>query len=109
VSLPFSRLSALTSSFLCDEMASQAGAKFAHNELLHPFVALNRMIRVFYPRCPTEQEPPMPTSNTPNNDTPTIMPVPLSAWWSGFEYVFGYQLKMLKEFWGLEAPDNENR
>lgn len=27
--------------------------------------------------------------------------VPLSHWASGFEYAFGYQLKLIREFWGI--------
>ncbi|MBK8524341.1 MAG: hypothetical protein IPL58_09575 [Betaproteobacteria bacterium] len=51
----------------------------------------------------------MPTSNTPRNHLQAIMPLPVSTWWSGFEYVFGYQLKLVKEFWGLDTPDSEKR
>lgn len=60
-------------------------------------------------RCHPEQELPMPTSNTPRNHLQAIMPLPVSTWWSGFEYVFGYQLKLVKEFWGLDTPDSEKR
>lgn len=34
----------------------------------------------------------------------SFVPPALSAWWSGFDYVFGYQLKLIHSFWGL--PDN---
>ncbi|MFO1346780.1 MAG: hypothetical protein U1E85_10845 [Rhodocyclaceae bacterium] len=27
--------------------------------------------------------------------------IPLTVWWSGFDYAFGYQIKMLQEFWGI--------
>jgi hypothetical protein len=23
----------------------------------------------------------------------------LTAWWSGFDYIFGYQIKLVKELW----------
>lgn len=35
----------------------------------------------------------------------TGMPIPLTAWWSGFDYVFGYQLKLVQEFRGFSPED----
>lgn len=29
------------------------------------------------------------------------MPLPANAWWSGFDYVFGYQIKLVRQFWGI--------
>jgi hypothetical protein len=51
----------------------------------------------------------MHTSNKPRNHLQVLMPPPLSAWWSGFEYVFGYQMKMVKEFWGLADSEDKQR
>ena len=41
-------------------------------------------------------------SNTALN---AFMPPAITAWWSGFDYVFGYQLKLVQEFWGLPRDD----
>ena len=35
----------------------------------------------------------------------TEMPIPLTAWWSGFDYAFGYQIKLLQQFWGFSPRD----
>lgn len=43
----------------------------------------------------------MSTSRNTVNQLPPMLANPLSAWWSGFDYVFGYQLKMFREFWGM--------
>lgn len=43
----------------------------------------------------------MPTSNKPESPLQTTLPQPLTVWWSGFDYVFGYQLKMVQQFWGF--------
>lgn len=32
---------------------------------------------------------------------PTLMFAPYAHWAAGFEYAFGYQLKLVREFWGL--------
>lgn len=34
---------------------------------------------------------------------------PMFSWWSGFDYVFGYQMKLVADFWGLGAPDDQER
>jgi hypothetical protein len=38
-------------------------------------------------------------------DTPLQTPSPQlpTFWWPGFDYVFGYQLKMVQHFWGLNG------
>jgi len=36
---------------------------------------------------------------------PATMPLPLNAWLSGFNYIFGYQLKVVREFWGIRQDD----
>jgi hypothetical protein len=48
----------------------------------------------------------MSTSQKSTNGLSAYMPTPLFAWCSGFEYVFGYQLKMVREFWGLADEEN---
>lgn len=48
----------------------------------------------------------MSTSQKTTNSLGAYMPTPLFAWCSGFEYVFGYQLKMVREFWGLAEEEN---
>ena len=37
---------------------------------------------------------------------PVPMPPALTAWWSGFDYIFGYQLKLVQEFWGLPTGND---
>lgn len=41
----------------------------------------------------------MPSQN--NSGDEIRQPGPLPVWWSGFDYLFGYQLRMLQEFWGI--------
>lgn len=48
----------------------------------------------------------MSTSQKSANSLGAYMPTPIFAWCSGFEYVFGYQLKLVKEFWGLADEEN---
>ncbi len=36
---------------------------------------------------------------------PAALFAPLTHWASGFEYAFGYQLKLIREFWGLSDED----
>jgi hypothetical protein len=43
----------------------------------------------------------MSSSNKQDAPVQATLPQPLSVWWSGFDYVFGYQLKMVQHFWGL--------
>lgn len=45
----------------------------------------------------------MKDARTASQTMPRVagMPMPLNAWWSGFDYIFGYQIKMLQEFWGF--------
>jgi hypothetical protein len=46
-------------------------------------------------------QPSMTPADTPS---PIHTPLPLTAWWSGFDYIFGYQIKLVKELWGF--PQN---
>jgi hypothetical protein len=78
--------------------------------MFHPFVAGTVAISAFRSRCcHDEQEATMLTSNKPRNHLQNFMPPHLSAWWSGFEYVFGYQMKMVKEFWGIADSEDRHR
>lgn len=38
------------------------------------------------------------TSNSPFQ--PPVL-APLAFWANGFEYAFGYQLKLIRQFWGI--------
>lgn len=44
----------------------------------------------------------MSTSQNSDNQFRPALPTPLYAWLSGFDYVFGYQLKLVKELWGID-------
>lgn len=52
-----------------------------------------------------------PTMNDPMQNLrtghllPSPMPLPLNAWLAGFDYIFGYQLKLVREFWGITQDD----
>lgn len=52
-----------------------------------------------------------PTMNDPMQylragaQLPATMPLPLNAWLAGFDYIFGYQLKLVREFWGIRQDD----
>lgn len=48
----------------------------------------------------------MSTSQQSANSLNARIPMPLFAWCTGFEYVFGYQLKLVKEFWGLADEES---
>jgi len=28
--------------------------------------------------------------------------LPCFAWWNGFDYVFGYQIKLMRDLWGID-------
>lgn len=48
----------------------------------------------------------MSTSPKSANNLQAYLPMPLGAWCTGFEYMFGYQLKLVREFWGLADKEN---
>lgn len=35
------------------------------------------------------------------------VPLPINAWWSGFDYVFGYQIKLVQQFWGIPSDSGD--
>lgn len=43
----------------------------------------------------------MSNSHDQDSALQTVAPPPFTVWWSSFDYVFGYQLKMIKNFWGF--------
>lgn len=46
----------------------------------------------------------MNTENTeqpPENPLQTALFLPLAHWMAGLDYTFGYQLKLLQDFWGF--------
>lgn len=43
----------------------------------------------------------MLNANKTGNHSLQPLPTPLYAWLSGLDYVFGYQLKLVREFWGI--------
>lgn len=43
----------------------------------------------------------MNTSQSPASPLPPLMLVPLAQWYAGFDYAYGFQLKLLLDFWGL--------
>ncbi|MDQ5946554.1 MAG: hypothetical protein QG619_1982 [Pseudomonadota bacterium] len=45
------------------------------------------------------------TSYKTENHSMQPLPTPLYAWLSGIDYVFGYQLKLVKEFWGIAEDE----
>ncbi|GAB2181593.1 hypothetical protein DLREEDagrD3_18160 [Denitratisoma sp. agr-D3] len=44
-------------------------------------------------------------SPTPNEETP--LPSPMAAWTSGFNYAFGFQIKLMLSFLGLDSDKNK--
>lgn len=42
-----------------------------------------------------------PIPAVPYYPPPSLMLAPLAHWYAGFDYAFGYQLKLVWDFWGL--------
>lgn len=50
----------------------------------------------------------MKDENRLSQTTPAALgplPLPLTAWWSGFDYIFGYQIKLVQNFWGISGDE----
>jgi hypothetical protein len=37
-----------------------------------------------------------------NRDHQEHTKLPCFAWWHGFDYVFGYQIKLMRDLWGID-------
>lgn len=43
----------------------------------------------------------MSNQNKPYDELQSIALQPISRWWSTFDYVFGFQLKIVQDYWGI--------
>lgn len=43
----------------------------------------------------------MNTERPTDYPLPTLFFAPLAHWYAGFDYAFGYQIKLVWDFWGI--------